>query len=352
MTETSSSAATVTSNYLPVRQSWLDRRREPILDSDLPIVDPHHHLWDRPGWRYLLDELLADTGSGHNIVATVFVQARAMHRGTGPAEMRPVGETEFVNGIAAMSASGIYGKTRVCAGIVGHADLALGGRVEPILQAHIRAGGDRLRGIRHITTWDADASVRNPAYNPPRGLLADNRFREGFAALARLRLSFDAWLFHPQIDELADLARAFLDAMIVLNHVGGPIGIGAYSGKHKEVFPHWAKSIRELAACPNVFVKVGGLGMRLGGFGFHEQAEPPSSETLAATWLPYVETCIEAFGSSRSMFESNFPVDKGSYSYPVFWNACKLLAKGASSAEKADLFAQTAMRFYRLDMSS
>ena len=349
MTETS--AATVTSNYLPVRQSWLDRRREPVLDPDLPIIDPHHHLWDRPGWRYLLDELLADTGSGHNIVATVFVQARAMYRGTGPVELRPLGETEFANGIAATSASGIYGKTRVCAGIVGHADLALGSRVEPILEAHIRAGGGRLRGIRHITTWDADASVRNPAYSPPRGLLADNSFREGFAVLARLRLSFDAWLFHPQIDELADLARAFPDAMIVLNHVGGPIGIGAYSGKHKEVFPHWAKSIRELAACPNVFVKVGGLGMRLGGFGFHEQAEPPSSETLAAKWRPYMETCIEAFGSSRSMFESNFPVDKGSYSYPVFWNACKLLTKGASSSEKADLFAQTAMRFYRLDMS-
>jgi L-fuconolactonase len=227
MVATSSSAAAATSNYLPVRQSWLDRRREPILDPDLPIVDPHHHLWDRPGWRYLLEELLADTGSGHNIVATVFVQARAMYRTTGPAETRPVGETEFANGIAAMSASGIYGKTRVCAGIVGHADLALGGRVEPILQAHLRAGGDRLRGTRHITAWDADASVRNPAYNPPPGLLADNSFREGFAVLGRLGLSFDAWLFHPQIDELADLARAFPDAMIVLNHVGGPIGIGA-----------------------------------------------------------------------------------------------------------------------------
>jgi predicted TIM-barrel fold metal-dependent hydrolase len=352
MVATSSSAATATSNYLPVRQSWLDRRREPILDPDLPIVDPHHHLWDRPGWRYLLEELLADTGSGHNIVATVFVQARAMYRATGPVEMRPVGETEFANGIAAMSASGIYGKTRVCAGIVGHADLALGGRVEPILEAHIRTGGDRMRGIRHISAWDADASVRNPAYNPPRGLMADVSFRQGFSVLARLGLSFDAWLFHPQIDELADLARAFPDAMIVLNHVGGPIGIGVYGGKHREVFAHWARSIRGLAACPNVFVKVGGLGMRLGGFGFDEQAEPPSSETLAATWRPYIETCIEAFGPSRSMFESNFPVDKGSYSYPVFWNACKLLTKGASSAEKADLFGQTAMRFYRLNMNS
>jgi len=322
---------------------------EPILEPELPIIDPHHHLWDRHGWRYLLDELLADTGSGHNILATVFVQARAMTRAMGPVEMRPVGETEFVNGIAAMSASGIYGKTRVCAGIVGHADLTLGSRVEAVLAAHMRAGGDRFRGIRHITAWDADPSIRNPAYSPPRGLLADRSFREGFAVLGRLDLSFDAWLYHPQIDELADLARAFPEARIVLNHVGGPIGIGTYAGKHKEVFPAWAASIRAIAACPNVCVKLGGLGMRMGGFGFHEQMEPPSSEMLAATWRPYVETCIHAFGASRCMFESNFPVDKGSYSYPVFWNACKILARGTSASEKADLFAGTAARFYRLD---
>src|SRR5207249_1255888 len=163
----STSAAPSTPSYLPVRQDWLDRRKEPILAPDVPIVDPHHHLWDRPDWRYLLDELLADTESGHNIVATVFVQARAMTRPTGPVEMRPVGETEFVNGVAAMSASGIYGKTRHCAGIVGHADLTLGSRVGPVLAAHIRAGGNRFRGIRHIAAWDADASIRNPAYSPP-----------------------------------------------------------------------------------------------------------------------------------------------------------------------------------------
>src|SRR6266550_4894006 len=241
----------------PIRRDWLDRRKEPILEPELPIVDPHHHLWQRPGWRYLFEDLLLDTGSGHNIVATVYMEARSMYRDQGPEEMRPVGETEFANGIAAMSASGIYGKTKVCAGIVGHADLALGARVEPILHAHIRAGGDRLRGIRHITAWDADASVRNPAHNPPPGLLADNSFREGFAVLGRLGLSFDAWLYHPQIDELTDLARAFPDTKIVLNHVGGPIGIGAYGGKHKEVFPGWETSIKALAACPNVFVKVG-----------------------------------------------------------------------------------------------
>jgi L-fuconolactonase len=348
----SAPTSATTPYYLPVRQDWLDRRKEPILEPDLPIVDPHHHLWDRPGWRYLLDELSADTASGHNIVATVFVQARSMTRAAGPVEMRPVGETEFVNGVAAMSASGIYGKTRHCAGIVGHADLTLGSRVEPVLTAHIRAGGDRFRGIRHITAWDADNSIRNPAYSPPRGLLGDNAFREGFAVLGRLALSFDAWLYHPQIDEVGDLARAFPQTKIVLNHVGGPIGIGPYAGKHKQVFPGWAASIKALAACPNVHVKLGGLGMRLGGFGFHEQPEPPSSETLATTWRPYIETCIDAFGPSRCMFESNFPVDKGSYSYPVFWNACKLLTKGASESEKADLFSGTATRFYRLDSSS
>jgi len=137
----------------------------------------------------------------------------------------------------------------------------------------------------------------------------------------------------------------------VLNHVGGPIGIGTYAGRQKEMFSRWATSIKALAASPNVSVKIGGLGMRMGGFGFHEKPEPPSSETLAAAWRPYVETSIEAFGASRSMFESNFPVDKGSYSYPVFWNACKLLAKGVSPDEKADLFAGTATRFYRLDLT-
>ena len=349
MSSVSTSAAPSTPYYLPVRQDWLDRRKEPILAPDLSIVDPHHHLWDRPDWRYLLDELLADTESGHNIVATVFVQARAMTRPTGPVEMRPVGETEFVNGVAAMSASGIYGKTRHCAGIVGHADLALGSRVEPVLAAHVRAGGDRFRGIRHISAWDADASIRNPAYSPPRGLLGDKNFREGFAVLGRLGLSFDAWLYHPQIDDVRDLARAFPETKIVLNHVGGPIGIGPYAGKHKEIFPGWAASIKALAARQNVYIKVGGLGQVINGLNLSERPEPPSSEELAARCRPYVETCIEAFGASRAMFESNFPVDKAAYSYPVFWNACKLLAKGAGAAEKADLFGGTAARFYRLN---
>jgi len=335
---------------LPVpRQDWLDRLKEPILEPELPIIDPHHHLWARPRWRYMLDDLLTDTGSGHNVVATVFVQALSMHRDSGPVEMRPVGETEFVNGVAAICASGYCGKTRACAGIVGYADLRLGGRVEPILIALARAGGDRFRGIRHITAWDADTSLNLPAWPGPPELLADKTFREGFAVLSRLGLSFDAWIYHPQIAELADLAAAFPDTKIVLNHVGGPLGSGAYRSKHSEVFPRWAASIKALAAHQNVYVKVGGLGQIINGLGFNERAEPPSSEMLATALRPYVETCIEAFGASRSMFESNFPVDKVSYSYPVFWNACKVLTRGASSAEKATLFAGTAAQFYRLN---
>ena len=338
------------SPYLPVRDGWLARRTETILEPELPIVDPHHHLWDRPGWKYMLDDLLADMNTGHNIVGTVFVQCRSMHRAHGPEALRPVGETEFVNGVAAMSASGGYGGAKICAGIVGHADFRLGGAAEEVLEAHIRAGGGRFRGIRHITAQDADPSLMNPAYNPPPGLMGDETFRKGFACLAPLNLTFDAWLYHPQIADALALARAFPETGICLNHIGGPLAIGAYAGKREEVFASWSKSIRELAACPNVVVKLGGMAMRINGWDFHEKADPPSSETLAAAWKPYVETCIAAFGADRCMFESNFPVDKGSYGYQAFWNACKILAKGASTAEKTELFSGTAARFYRLDL--
>ena len=340
--------SSASATFLPVRQDWLDRRHEAALDPALPIVDPHHHLWDRPGWRYLLPELLADLNTGHKIVATVFLQCRAMYRADGPVELRPVGETEFVNGVAAMSASGGYGKTRACAGIVGHVDLRLGARAKPVLEAHMRVAGDRFRGIRHSTAWDADAAFRNPAYEMPAGLMADRTFREGFAQLAPLGLSYDAWLYHPQIDELASLAQAFPNTPIVMNHVGGPLGMAGYAGRRDEVFSNWSASVRKLAACPNVHVKLGGMGMRLNGFGFENAADPPSSDTLVEAWRPYVETCIGAFGASRCMFESNFPVDKGSYSYPVFWNACKKLARGASADERTELFSGTAARFYRL----
>ena len=259
-----------------------------------------------------------------------------------------VGEVEFVNGVAAMSASGAYGPTRACDGIVGTADLRAGTEVKAVLEAEIRAGGGRFRGIRQVSAWDADANIMRPMPSRPQGLLSEKTFREGFACLAPLNLSFDAFLLHPQLPELIDLARAFPETRIVLDHVGGPIGIGSYSSRRDEVFRDWQTSIRKLAKCDNVSVKLGGLGMRLAGFDFHARERPPSSEALAEAWQPYIETCIEAFGPRRSMFESNFPPDKGTCSYAVLWNAFKRLTAKYSDAEKAAMFAGTAAAFYRL----
>jgi L-fuconolactonase len=345
----SATPPTATSVHLAVRPQWLERRHEEIIEPDLPIVDPHHHLVERPETgRYLLPDLLADIGSGHNITATVYLEWLSMYRAHGPMELRPVGEVEFANGVAAMSASGGYGKTRVCAGIVGYADLALGAAVEKVLEAQITAGGGRFRGIRFITATHPDQAAWGSAVLRPAGLLMDRRVREGFARLAPLGLSFDAWMYHSQLGELTDLARAFPATSIVLDHVGGPIGLGRYAGKRDDVFAEWSARIRELAQYPNVHVKLGGLGMRMFGFTVHAQESPPSSEELAALWRPYIEACIAAFGPQRAMFESNFPVDKGSCGYAVLWNAFKRIAAGCSAAEKQALFAGTARRFYRL----
>jgi len=220
--------------------------------------------------------------------------------------------------------------------------------VENVLQAMITAGGSRFRGIRFITASHPDQAAWGSMVTRPEGLLMDKRVREGFARLAPLGLSFDAWMYHTQLGELVDLARAFPETQIVLDHVGGAIGLGRYAGKRDEVFAEWTARIRELAACPNVHVKLGGLGMRMFGFDLHTRELPPSSEELATAWRPYIETCIAAFGPERAMFESNFPVDKGSCSYHVLWNAFKRIAGGCSAAEKQALFAGTATQFYRL----
>jgi predicted TIM-barrel fold metal-dependent hydrolase len=339
----------VTSPHLPVRPDWLDRSREEIIEPDLPIVDPHHHLVDRPETgRYLLPELLADTASGHNITATVYLEWLSMYRAQGAVELRPVGEVEFANGVAAIAASGTDGNTRVCAGIVGHADLTLGAPVEKVLEAMIQAGGGRFRGIRFITALHPAQAAWGSAVVRPEGLLMNPRLREGFARLAPLALSFDAWMYHTQLGELVDLARAFPETQIVLDHVGGPIGLGPYAGKRDEVLAAWSARIRELATCPNVHIKLGGLGMRMFGFTHHLGDLPPSSEELATAWRPYIETCIAAFGPERAMFESNFPVDKGSCSYHVLWNALKRITAGCSAAEKTALFSGTATKFYLL----
>jgi len=330
--------------------AWTKQRHEAALEPDLPILDPHHHLWDSEerGGRYLIHELVHDTGTGHNIVATVFIEAGAMYRADGPTAMRPVGEVEFVNGVAAMSASGRYGKSRLCAGIVGHADLTLGDRVQPVLEALIAAGNGRLRGIRHGVTWDTGNAAKFGRRQVPPHQVLDPIFRQGFARLQPLGLSFESWQFHPQLPDLVDLLRAFPDANVILNHVGGLLGIPPHDGKRDEVFAIWRGHIRELAQFPNLSVKVGGLGMLYCGWDFHLRDVPPSSEELAAAWRPYVETCIEVFGAGRCMMESNFPVDKQSCGYGVLWNALKRITQGCSAAEKAAMYHGTAAQFYRL----
>lgn len=338
-------------HQIPVREDWLATTVEEALDPAQPIVDPHHHLWDEPGWRYLLDELRADIASGHDVRATVYVQsARSMLRADGPREMRAVGETEFANGVAAMCASGRYGALRACAGIVATADLRLGAAVRPVLAAHERAGVGRLRGIRLTATWDPDQTMLNPAYAPAEDMLDSPDFRAGYAELARFGLSFDAWVYFHQIPRVVVLAHAFPETALVLDHCGGILGIGRYAGRRDEVFRDWHAAMRDLATCPNVMVKLGGLGMRLPGFGLESGERAPDSRTLAEAWRPWMEACIEIFGASRCMFESNFPVDKGGFSYGVGWNAMKRIAANVSNEEKDDLFWRSAARFYRLDI--
>jgi predicted TIM-barrel fold metal-dependent hydrolase len=344
----SSAPASKSGLYADPREDWLALRKEEIIDPSRPIVDPHHHLWDRGGQRYLIEDMAADIASGHNVIATVYVEARSMYRAGGPEALRPVGEVEFANGAAAMSASGGYGPAAICAGIVGHVNLLLGEGARPVLEAEIAAGQGRFRGIRHSSAWDADPNVAHMYATRPKGLLLDSTFRKGFACLAPLGLSFDAWLFHPQIGDLTDLARAFPDTKIVLDHCGGPVGLGNYANRREDIFKGWKASIQEIAKCPNVSVKLGGLAMRLLGYDFHERPMPPSSEDAARAWRPYIETCIEAFSPERAMFESNFPPDKGQCSYQVIFNAFKRIAAPCSEAEKTALFSKTATDFYRL----
>jgi predicted TIM-barrel fold metal-dependent hydrolase len=334
---------------LPVRPEWLAQRHEPILDPALPIVDAHHPLWEVPGIHYLLPDFLLDVASGHDVCASVFMQSHVRYRREGPAALRCVGETEYVRAVTADETRGDEGGCRVAAGIVGEADLLLGAAVARQLEAHLEAGGGRFRGVRHLANWHDDPAARGTGNAPPH-LLLEPQFRAGFARLQPLGLTFDAWVYHTQLHEVADLAAHFPGTAIIIDHAGGPVGVGPYAGRRDAVFAAWRAAMRALAAYPNVFVKLGGLGMRLFGADFHEQARPPSSAALAGTWGPYFETCIEAFGAGRCMFESNAPVDKGTASYPVLWNAFKRATAGCSAAERRALFGGTAAAVYRLDV--
>ncbi len=331
---------------------WLALTEEPTLEPEIPICDPHHHFWDLrperiPYPRYLLHELLADINSGHNVRSTVFVETRAMYRPDGPEELRPVGEVEFVQGLAAASASGIYGPSRAAASIVGHANLLLGERVEPVLEALQAASPNRFRGIRQSVAWDPHPEVENRV---PEGTLASETFRAGARVLARMGFSLEGSLVFPQMPELADFAKAVPDLSIILIHLGGLSRTGPYANRDNEVLATWRRGIAAVAECPNVTLKLGGMGMPRLGFDWHARSKPAGSEELAETMAPYMDYCIEQFGPDRCMFESNFPPDKMSYSYNVMYNAFKRLSKGYSAGERASMFHDTAARVYRINV--
>lgn len=335
--------------YPPPNAAWLAGRVEDVIEADLPIIDAHHHLWTENGSRYLLDEFAADAGDGHRVVATIFIQSHYGYHSVGAEHLAPVGETQKIAAIANVArARGI--QTEIAAGIVAYADLTLGDRLDDVLDAHDEAAGGRLRGVRHSVSRDRhfpDGIAIRPA---PEGLLSNRRYRTGLSCLAARGLSYDAMLYHAQLPELTVMAQAVPDLTIVLDHIGCVLGIGPYQGREAETFQQWRDAMVELAACPNVMVKIGGFGMIICGASWHDRSLPPTSAELARAWRPYVETCIDLFSSQRCMFESNFPVDKAMYSYRTLWNAFKLLAAGASDHERTALFSGTAGNAYRIPM--
>ncbi|CAG9196930.1 Amidohydrolase [Paraburkholderia caribensis] len=334
--------------HLPVRPEWLALRDEPVLEPALAIVDAHHHLWDRQTGRYLADEFGRDLASGHRVVSTVYVQCRSMLRQDGPEAMKPLGEVEFATGVAAMFASGAYGQARCCEAIVGGADLTLGADLDGVLEAMLQVSGGRLRGIRNPLAWHASPEVSSSPVTPPRDQMTNPAFRQGVRTLGRFGLSLDAWVYHTQLDDLYELARAAQDVTVVIDHFGGPLGVGPHAGQRAAVLAEWKQKLARLASLPNTRIKLGGAGMNVFGFDFATRALPPSSEQLAAAWRPYFDVCVELFGVDRCMFESNFPVDKGMFSYGVLWNAFKRLASAMSADDKTALFSRTAATTYRL----
>ncbi len=329
---------------------WLALTQEPTLEPEIAICDPHHHFWDFrservPYQRYLLHELAADVNCGHNVRSTVFIEARSMYRPDGPAESRPVGEVEFVQGLAAASATGLYGPCRAASAIIGHADLKLGDQAEPVLEALQAASPNRFRGIRHTVTWDPHPEVGN---RETQGVLATAEYRAGAKVLAKMGLSLDTGVCFPQLPELANFAKAIPDLTIVLNHLGGLNRVGPYGNRDDEVLAAWRSGIRPVAECHNVNLKLGGIGMPRLGFDWHTREKPIGSEELAASMAPLMTYCIEQFGPNRCMFESNFPVDKVSFSHHVLFNAFKRFSKGYSASERSALFHDTAVRAYRI----
>ncbi|MET0545069.1 MAG: amidohydrolase family protein [Caulobacterales bacterium] len=331
------------------RKAWRDRAAEPALEPDLPIIDAHHHLWTNspadPFEPYDHEALLADKlNSGHNIIATVYADAHSNYRTTGPEHLKVVGETEHADWVAEEGLRRGGRSAGICAASVTNADLTMGAAVGEVLDAHM-AASKRFRGIRHMTAFDPEL----PHYGGSEyGTMALRDFRDGLKELQKRDLTFDAWLFHPQLPEMIDLARAFPNARMVQDHLGGLVGVGRFADRRKEAFAEWKKDMARLAECPNVTLKVGGLNMYYTGLVPGQKEAAFSSEQMAQRQRDIILTAIDLFGPSRCMFESNFPVDMLYTSYTNVWNTFKRVTKDFSAAERADLFAGTAQRAYRI----
>ena len=323
---------------------WLAQTQEDAIDPELPICDAHHHLWldgGHTGSPYTLADFHADTSTGHNVVRTVFLQCQAEYRKDGPEHLRPVGETEFVARMAQQSAGS--GQAQITA-IMAHADVASDTLTEALL-AHEDAGCGLFRGIRYMTAQDPHPPLAMPA----SAAMDSAQYLAGIRKLGDLGYTYDAMVYHPQLHELATVARACPDTTIVVDHLGGFLGTGPYKGRREEILDHWRAGIKALAASPNTYLKLGGIGMPMMGFRWDKQAQPPTSEELAKPWAEPINYAIEQFGPERCMFESNFPVDKRGASYTVLWNAFKRITSKYSDEERRNLFHNSAARAYRIN---
>ncbi|MFT4596367.1 MAG: L-fuconolactonase [Paracrocinitomix sp.] len=327
-------------------KAWIAQVDETALEPDLPICDPHHHLWldnGHIGWPYTLADFHEDTTAGHNVVCSIFLECHAEYHTDGPAHLRSVGEVAFVAELAEQSAAS--GKTEI-AGIMGNADLSLGSEVEEVLTALDKAGRGRFRGVRYITAADDHPPLAMYDNAPMDG----SAFLDGLRTVGELGYTFDAMVYHPQLPLLAAAARACPDTPIVIDHLGGFLGTGPYKGRRDEILAFWYDAMAELAALPNTFLKTGGIGMPMMGYRWDKRATPATSEELAEVWAEPIQRAIELFGPQRCMFESNFPVDKRGAGYVVLWNAYKRIAAGYSPDEKRFLFHDTAATAYRVPL--
>lgn len=330
----------------------LEGRDEPIIEPDLPIIDSHIHLFDLPDNRYMLEDYMADATAGHNIVASIYCETQVFSRSDGPEHLRPLGEVEFANGVAAMAATGQYGPCKIAHGVIGHANLSLGTQIGELLDRCMAAAPDRYRGVRHVAVEHPDDRPYKfiMTFKPPRGILDTPGFPSGLAELDKRGLTFDAAVWDPSLPRLIELVDLFPNLTFILNHMGTAVGVDMSAGERAETFQRWRDNIKTLAERPNVYCKTGGLGMPFWGFGFEDREDPVGSTELAEAWRPYFETGVEAFGADRCMMESNFPPDGRSAGFVPTWNAYKILTGNASTDEKAALYSGTAAKVYRLQV--